>query len=73
MSSASAPPPNPTSASRTTWILVFTLAAIIVGGIAGLLSHANGVSVPGAILTGGSAFAGTFGLLLAVAYYARGS
>jgi hypothetical protein len=35
-----------------------------------VLSHAAGNNVPGAILTGGGAFAGALGLLLAVAHYA---
>jgi hypothetical protein len=46
------------------------LAAGIVSGIAGLLSHASGSNVPASILTGGGAFAGTLGLLLAIAHYA---
>jgi hypothetical protein len=43
----------------------------IVGGLAGVLSHAAGNNVPGAVLTGGGAFAGTVGLFLAIAHYAR--
>jgi hypothetical protein len=46
------------------------IAAAIVSAVAGLLSHAAGNNVPGAILTGGGAFAGALGLLLAVAHYA---
>jgi hypothetical protein len=47
------------------------LAAGIVSGLAGLLSHAAGSNLPGAVLTGGAAFAGTIGLLLGVAHWAK--
>lgn len=60
------PPP-----SRWTWLLVMVLAAGIVSGLAGLLSHAAGSNLPGAVLTGGAAFAGTIGLLLGVAHWAK--
>ncbi|MEV4703939.1 hypothetical protein [Actinoplanes sp. NPDC049316] len=46
------------------------LIAANISGIAGLLSHAAGNNIPAAILTGGGAFAGTVGLLLAIAHYA---
>lgn len=46
------------------------LTAGIIGGIGGLLSHAAGDNIPTAILTGGGIFAGTVGLLLAIAHYA---
>jgi hypothetical protein len=49
------------------------LIAGITGGVGGLLSHAAGNNVPTAILTGGAAFAGTVGLLLAIAHYANGN
>lgn len=62
--------PQQTGVPRWTWVLLILLAAGIVGGIAGLLSHAAGNNVPGAILTGGGAFAGTVALLLAIAHYA---
>ena len=55
---------------RWTWILLIILFAAIIGGVAGLLSHAAGSNVPSAILTGGGAFAGTVGLSLAIAHYA---
>jgi predicted branched-subunit amino acid permease len=45
------------------------LASTFVGVVAGILSHAAGNNVPGAILTSGAAFAGTVGLLLALAHY----
>jgi hypothetical protein len=45
------------------------LTAGIIGGISGLLSRAAGDNIPAAILTGGGAFAGTVGLLLAIAHY----
>jgi hypothetical protein len=41
----------------------------VTSGVAGLLSHAAGNNIPAAILTGGGAFAGTVGLLLAIAHY----
>ncbi|MEV6847525.1 hypothetical protein [Actinoplanes sp. NPDC051411] len=47
------------------------LTAGLVSVLAGVLSHAAGNNVPGAVLTGGAAFAGTVGLLLAVAHYAK--
>ncbi len=71
-SPAPASPRPPAGIPRIGWILVFSLTAIIFGGTAGLLAHAGGALVPGAILTGGAAFAGTLGLLLAVAHYAGG-
>jgi hypothetical protein len=51
-------------------IALLLVVAAVVSGVAGLLSHAAGNNVPGAILTGGGAFAGALGLLLAVAHYA---
>jgi hypothetical protein len=42
------------------------LVAGIIGVAAGLLSHAAGDKVPSSVLTGGGAFAGTVGLLLAI-------
>jgi hypothetical protein len=50
--------------------MLIVLWAAIIGGVAGLLSHAAGSNIPSAILTGGSAFAGTVGILLAMAHYA---
>jgi hypothetical protein len=58
-------------ASRWAWLLVMVLTAGLVSGMAGVLSHAAGNNVPGAVLTGGAAFAGTVGLLLGVAHYAK--
>jgi hypothetical protein len=57
-------------ARRRPPITLLLVAATAVSGIAGLLSHAAENNVPGAILTGGGAFAGALGLLLAVAHYA---
>lgn len=57
--------------SRWAWLLAMVLAAGIVSGLAGLLSEAAGSNLPGAVLTGGAAFAGTIGLLLGVAHWAR--
>jgi hypothetical protein len=62
--------PNRPGVPRWRWVLMMLLAAGIVSGIAGLLSHASGSNVPASILTGGGAFAGTLGLLLAIAHYA---
>jgi hypothetical protein len=58
-------------ASRWAWLLVMALTAGLVSGLAGVLSHAAGNNVPGAVLTGGAAFGGTIGLLLGVAHYAK--
>jgi hypothetical protein len=46
-------------------LLTVTLVAVI----AGVLAHAGGAGLPDAILKSGAAFAGTFGLSLAVAHY----
>jgi hypothetical protein len=62
--------PNRPEVPRWARVLLMLLAAIIVGGISGLLSHAAGNNIPAAILSGGGAFAGTVGLLLAMAHYA---
>ncbi|MGW4944212.1 hypothetical protein ACWEOZ_21800 [Actinoplanes sp. NPDC004185] len=51
-------------------MVLMLLTAGIIGGVAGLLSHAAGNNIPAAILTGGGAFAGTVALLLAIAHYA---
>ncbi|MFG2010784.1 hypothetical protein [Micromonospora sp. NPDC048868] len=53
-------------------MLLMLLTASLVGCIAGLLAFAAGSNVPAAILTGGSAFAGTVALLLAIAHFAYG-
>ncbi|WP_212990049.1 hypothetical protein [Actinoplanes auranticolor] len=55
---------------RWVWVVLMLLTAGIIGGVAGLLSHAAGNNIPAAILTGGGAFAGTVALLLAIAHYA---
>jgi hypothetical protein len=54
---------------RPSIVLLLAVSAV-VSAVAALLSHAAGNNVPGAILTGGGAFAGALGLLLAVAHYA---
>ncbi|MFI5897658.1 hypothetical protein ACIA5D_46980 [Actinoplanes sp. NPDC051513] len=51
--------------------MVIVLAAIIIGGVAGLLSWADDGSIPHAILTAGGGFAGSTALLLGIAHYAR--
>jgi hypothetical protein len=67
-SEPSAPPDRP-GVPRSVWVLLMLLTAGIIGGISGLLSRAAGDNIPAAILTGGGAFAGTVGLLLAIAHY----
>lgn len=69
---ASPNPSLPTRPEMPRWaaVLLILLAAGIVGGVAGLLSHAAGNNIPAAILSGGAAFAGAVGLLLAIAHYA---
>ncbi len=62
--------PDRPEVPRWVWVLLMLLTAAIISGVAGLLSHAAGNNVPAAILTGGGAFAGTVGLLLAIAHYA---
>jgi hypothetical protein len=59
------------SSTRRRWMTLMLVTATAVSGVAGLLSHAAGNNVPGAVLTAGAAFAGAFGLLLAVAHYAE--
>ena len=63
-------PAPPASTTRPLWLALFLLTATLTGGCAGLLSYASGTNLPTAILTGGSAFAGTLILLLAVAHFA---
>jgi hypothetical protein len=64
-SSAGRDPHPPRSGRRT--ILFVLLLAGVVGAVAGWLSHEAGSNLPSAILTGGGAFAGAAGLLLAIA------
>lgn len=64
--------PSSAEMPRWAWIILIVLCAFIVGGGASLLAHANRASVPGSILTGGGAFAGTVALLLALVIFARG-
>lgn len=64
-------PTMPPPSSRWAWLLVMVLTAGIVSGLAGLLSRGAGSNLPGAVLTGGAAFAGTIGLLLGVAHWAK--
>jgi hypothetical protein len=53
------------------WVLLLPmlLTASIVGGAATFLSHAAGNNVPASVLAGGAAFAGSLGLLLAIAHF----
>jgi hypothetical protein len=69
-------PPTPSATvaiPRWVWVILFLLMSALVGGVSGLLSHAAGSNVPASILTGGAAFAGTVGLLVALAHYADGA
>jgi hypothetical protein len=68
----SATPTTTGTASRAVWIAIILLCAAFAATAAGLLAFAGGSPVPTAILTGGGAFAGTVGLLLALAHYAGG-
>jgi hypothetical protein len=65
-------PPPPPQLPRWAWMTLIALLALIVGIGAALLDYANGATVPAAILKGGAAFAGSFGLLLAVIAFAVG-
>jgi hypothetical protein len=68
-----APQPAPLSQakiSRKARMLLILVAATVVSGAAGLLSHAAGKNVPDAVLTAGGAFAGAVGVLLALVHYA---
>jgi predicted branched-subunit amino acid permease len=58
--------PRQAAPSQRRKLLLVLLVACIVGIAAGLLAHAAGDKVPSAVLTGGGAFAGTVGLLLAI-------
>ena len=68
--SANSPTTSPPS-SRWAWLLVMVLTAGMISGLAGLLSRSAGNNLPGAVLTGGAAFAGTVGLLLGIAHWAK--
>ena len=65
-------PAPQTTSTRPLWLGLFLITAAITGGAAGLLAHAGGTNIPTAILTGGGAFAGAIGLLLALAHFLRG-
>ncbi|GAA2710528.1 hypothetical protein Apa02nite_081700 [Actinoplanes palleronii] len=66
----SAPPPQRAVATRRALMAFMLITATVVGVLAGLLAHAAGKNIPEAILSGGGAFAGTAGLLVAMAHYA---
>ncbi|MEV4283673.1 hypothetical protein [Actinoplanes xinjiangensis] len=68
-SSERSAPPVRRPAPQPMAVLFVLVAATVVSGIAGLLSHASGSNVPGAVLTAGGAFAGAVGLFLAIAHY----
>nr|WP_221378809.1 hypothetical protein [Actinoplanes polyasparticus] len=46
------------------------IAALVVSGLAGLLSDAAGNNVPTSVLTAGGAFGAALGLFVAMAHYA---
>jgi hypothetical protein len=54
---------------RNVWAAVMMLTACITGIISALLACAGGSKLPMAILAGGSAFASTALLLIAIAHY----
>lgn len=59
-----------TSAVRALWLAITVLTAVLVGVAGGVLAWAGGMNPPTAILTGGSAFAGTVLLVLAMLRFA---
>jgi len=64
------PTPPPTGGvPRWVWVLVMMMFSALVAVIASLLDHADGESVPHAIIFGGAAFAGTVLLLLGLAHF----
>jgi hypothetical protein len=63
--------PDPSGGLLVLRVLVIVLTAVIIGGIAGLLSWADDAGIPRAILTAGGGFAGTTALLLGLAHYLR--
>ncbi|GIE85680.1 hypothetical protein [Actinoplanes regularis] len=60
---------TPPTDHRLLWIAVMALFALIAGTLAGLLAFAGDAKLPAAVLTAGTAFAGTVLLLLTVAHY----
>ncbi|MFI1097544.1 hypothetical protein [Streptomyces sp. NPDC020917] len=60
------PPPAPQSATRYLWILVAFLFSLIVALAAGILRASTGTGLAETILYGGTAFAASMGLCLAV-------
>ncbi len=68
----SVPPESGTApVDRVLHITIIVLTAILLGGAAGLLSWADGASIPRALLTAGGSFAGATALMLGLAHYAR--
>lgn len=49
---------------RAVFVVLAFISSILVAVIAGVLSHANGTRVPGAVLYGGGAFVGWMTLSL---------
>lgn len=65
--------PSPTPPpSRSIWMALVLIGAVIVGASSGLLAYAGGNNVPMAVLAGGGAFGATVLLLLALLNYASG-
>jgi hypothetical protein len=63
---------RPPSRRQRMRVLLVLATAGIVSAVAGWLSHEAGGNLPAAVLTGGGAFAGTVGLLLALVRHAEG-
>ncbi|RKT53582.1 hypothetical protein [Saccharothrix australiensis] len=58
---------NPNSRQvRNLWVLVSVLFSLLVGLVTGVVKNATGAGVAEAVLTGGSAFAGSMVLCLGV-------
>jgi predicted branched-subunit amino acid permease len=64
--------PDRTAERRAMWTAIILISSVIVALIAGLFARAAGVSLPGAVLTGGSAFAGSVAVTLALWHFATG-
>jgi hypothetical protein len=65
------PETDPAATVRVLHITIIVLTSVLAGGVAGLLSRADGASIPSALLTAGGGFAGATALLLGLAHYAR--
>lgn len=57
---------------RPLWLAITLIAAVLVGVTGGILAWLGGALVANAIIVGGSSFAGTVLLILAIAYFLIG-